>query len=120
MRFGEVDEEAAARRVGRERQPEQSAFAAGQNDVTQIEEVVAEHGAAANGADAARLLDDVLHAAIEGILDERDRRGEAGRVDPQRAAGSAPKQHERQQGEDPRRRARSAVERTFLEAICAL
>ena len=36
----------------------------------------------AHGADAAGLLDDELDAAIERILDERDRRGEAGRVDP--------------------------------------
>ena len=38
---------------------------------------------AANHADAAVLLDDELDGAIERILHERDRRGEAGRVDPQ-------------------------------------
>ena len=37
---------------------------------------------AAHDTDPPRLFDDELHAAIERILDERDRRREAGRVDP--------------------------------------
>ena len=69
----EVDEEAAARRVGRERQSEQAALAAGEDGRAQIEKVGGLHGAAAHHADPAGLFDDELHAAIERILDERDR-----------------------------------------------
>ena len=61
----EVDEEAAARRVGRERQAEQSALAAGEDDRAQVEEVAGLHRSVAHDSDSARLLDDELDAAIE-------------------------------------------------------
>ena len=72
--IGEVDVEAAARGVGRKGEAEQAALAAGEIAPAQIEEVRRQHRAAAHDADAAGLLDDELHGAIERILDERDRR----------------------------------------------
>ena len=78
----EVDVEAAARRVRGKRQAEQAALAAGKDDAAHVEEVGGLHCSVAHGSDPPRLFDDELHAAIDRILDERDRRREAGRVDP--------------------------------------
>ena len=76
-----VDEEPSARRVRREREAEQPAFAARQHRAAEIQEVGVRREAAADRADASALLDDELDGAVGGILDERERRREAGGVD---------------------------------------
>ena len=83
-RVGEVDEEAAARRVvGRESQPEQPVLAArGDRRRADRESRAGSTRAVADDADAAALLDDELDGAIEGILDEGDRRGQPRRRAP--------------------------------------
>ena len=50
------------------------------HDRAQIEEVGRQNGPGPHHANAARLFDDELHVAIERILDEGERSGEAGRV----------------------------------------
>ncbi len=66
--------------VGRERESEQAALAAGEDGRPQVEKVGRLDRAVPHHADPASLFDDELHAAIERILDERDGRRETRRV----------------------------------------
>ncbi len=50
------------------------------------------HGSVAHDSDPARLFDDELDAAIQWILNERDRCGEAGRIDLQAKPALRPEQ----------------------------
>ena len=76
----EVHEEPSACRIRREREAEQPLFAAEDQRRRQVDEIGRQDGGAAHDPDAAVLLHDELHGAIEGILDERERRREARRL----------------------------------------
>ena len=68
--------------VGRERQAEQPPLAACKHDSDASRgSRPGQHRAVAHDSDRPALLDDELDAAIEWILNERDRCGEAGRID---------------------------------------
>ena len=81
---------------GRERESEQAALAAGEDGRPQIEKVGGQDRAVPHDADAPGLFDDELHAAIERILDERDGRREARRVDLRAQPALRPNRHDAQ------------------------
>jgi hypothetical protein len=81
--IGEVDERARARGIGREDEPEQSLLPARDDRAAKIEKIGVTHHAVAQDADAAALLEHELHRAIDGVLDDRHRVRESGRVDAQ-------------------------------------
>jgi hypothetical protein len=74
--IGEVDEEARVRRIRRKGETEQSLLAAGHDRAAQVEEIGDRHDTVADDADPPALLDDELHAAIGGVLNDRQRAGE--------------------------------------------
>ena len=75
----EVDEETAARRViRRKRESEKPAFAAGQDDRREVQEVACLKDPVADDANESALLDDELHVRLRRILDYRHGHRQAG------------------------------------------